>query len=143
MTDTIAKDARPDGHVITAEALAVAPSVLGHPLASPWRRLAAMLVDLAVVGVLSLLSGPWLGLATGAMLVVLFGNSAGAPLPLKAVRGVCRLLGAIIVLLSVLALGHVSLLRESGLELEAFTGRAPIPAMTETVYVSPDAAVSE
>jgi uncharacterized RDD family membrane protein YckC len=142
VTETIAKAAPPAGRVVKAEALSVAPSVVGLELARPWRRLVAMLVDLAVVGVLSLLSGPWLGLATGAMLIVLFGNSAGAPIPLKAVRGVCRLLGAIVVLLSVLALGHVSLLRESGLELEVFTGREPIPAMTETVYVPPDAGAS-
>jgi hypothetical protein len=45
--------------------------------------------------------------------------------------------------LSVLALGHVSLLRESGLQLEVFTGRAPTAAMTETIYVAPDASVSQ
>lgn len=143
MPATIAKSASSGGRAVTAEALGAAPVVLGLPLAEPWRRLAAMIVDLAAVGVLSLLSGPWLGLATGTMLIVLFGNSGDAPLVLKAVRLVCRVLGAIIVLLSTLALGHVSLLRQSGLELEVFTGRPPIPAMTETVYVAPDASAGE
>ena len=54
----------PAGRRVTAEALAVAPDVLGLPLAEPWRRLAAMLIDLGAVSALSLLSGPWLGLGT-------------------------------------------------------------------------------
>ena len=128
---------------MTAEALGLAPSVLGLPLADPWRRFAAMITDLAAVGLLSLLSGPWLGLATGVMLLVLFGNSPDAPFVLKAVRSGCRLLGAIIIVLSVLALGHVSLLRDSGLNLEAFTGREPIAAMNETVYIAPNASIAE
>jgi hypothetical protein len=128
---------------VTADTLSAAPSVLGQPLAEPWRRLAAMLIDLAAVSALSLLSGPWLGLATGTMLIVLFGNSATAPLPLKAVRLFCRLLGAIIVLLSLFALGHVSLIRHDALNLEVFTSRAPSAAMKETVYVAPDAGSGE
>ena len=143
MPETIAKPEPRIGRTVTAATLTVAPPVLGLPLAAPWRRLFAMLIDLTAVGLLSLLSGPWLGLATGAMLFVLFGNSPGAPIPLKAVRGVCRLLGVVVVGLSVLALGHFSLLRESGLNLEAFTGQPPIPAMTETVYVAPDASTAE
>ena len=142
MPETIAKPAA-NGRTVTAGTLAVAPAILGLPLADPWRRLVAMLTDLAAVGVLSLLSGPWLGLATGTMLLVLFGSSAEAPFALKMVRSVCRMLGAIIIVLSVFALGHVSLLRESGLDLEAFTGREPISAMKETVYVAPDASISE
>jgi uncharacterized RDD family membrane protein YckC len=129
--------------MVTAEALAVAPSVLGQRLAEPWRRLVAMVVDLAVVALLSLLSAPWLGLATGAMLVVLFGNARESPLALKVVRVVCRVLGAFLVLLSLLALGHVSLVRRDALQLDVFTGRAPSAAMKETVYVAPDASPSE
>ena len=107
-TGTI-KPAAAAGRIVTAETLTAAPSVLGLRLADPWRRFSGMMVDLCAVGVLSLLSGPWLGLATGFMLIVLFGNAASAPIPLKAVRLGCRVLGAIIVVLSVFALGHVSL----------------------------------
>src|SRR5688572_3265064 len=84
--ETLAKPSAATRRVVTPEALGVAPSALGMPLADPWRRFAAMLVDLTAVGLLSLLSGPWLGLATGAMLLVLFGNSPEAPFVLKAVR---------------------------------------------------------
>lgn len=129
--------------LVTAETLAVAPAVLGQPLAEPWRRAAAMAIDLTAIGLLSLLSAPWLGLASGGLLVVLFGNSPSAPLALKAVRTVCRLLGAGLALASALALGHVSFLREGGLHVDALTGRPASAAMTDTVFVAPDAPASD
>jgi hypothetical protein len=135
--------AAPAGRIVSADTLAVAPAVLGTPLAEPWRRLAAMCLDLVAVGLLSLLSSPWLGLATGSLLVVLFGNSAAAPLPLKTVRWICRGLGSGLAFLSALALGHVSLIRQEGLHLDALTGRPPIPALSETVSVAPDASMTE
>lgn len=125
------------------ESLAVAPDVVGRALAEPWRRLAAMGVDLLIVTLLSILSGPWLGLGTGIMLIVLFGNASTAPLPLKLVRIACRAIGAIVVLVSLAALGHVSLVRYGALRLDVFTGRAPSKAMTETIYVSPTASGAE
>lgn len=143
MSDEIAKTAVPSGRIVIAETLSLAPSVLGQRLAAPWQRLGAMVVDLAAVGLLSLLSGPWLGLGTGAMLILLFGNSSKVPIALKVVRQVCRALGAIILLLSALALGHVSVLRSSGLELEVFTGRKPSAAMKETLFVSPNPSTPE
>ena len=131
------------GRLVSAETLAVAPALLGRPLAEPWRRLAAIGVDLVVVAALSLLSAPCLGLGTGVLLLCLFGNSAQAPLAMKAVRTFCRALGAIVALVSVLALGHFSLFRDQALQLDAFTGRAPSAAMTTTVAVTPDASPSE
>src|SRR5687767_8623924 len=138
-----ASPARPAGRIVTLDTLAVPPEIPGRPLAEPWRRLAAMGVDLLIVSLLSILSGPWLGLATGAMLLVLFGNSATAPLPLKAVRLACRILGALIVLASLAALGHVSLVRYGALRLDVFTGRAPSAAMRDTIHVSPNAGSAE
>jgi uncharacterized RDD family membrane protein YckC len=142
MADVTTKTPAPVGRTVRADTLVVAPEIVGLTLAEPWRRFAAMVVDLAVVALLSLLSGAFLGLATGALLIVLFGNSASAPVVLKLVRTVCRLLGAILVVLSVFALGHVSPLKKAGLELSAFTGRPPSAAMTETVYLPPDASAS-
>ena len=143
MPDEIAKTVVPSGRIVIAETLGLAPTVLGQRLAAPWQRLGAMIVDLAAVGLLSLLSGPWLGLGTGAMLILLFGNSSKVPIALKVVRQVCSALGAIILLLSALALGHVSLLRSTGLELEVFTGREPSTAMKETLYLSPNPSATE
>jgi uncharacterized RDD family membrane protein YckC len=143
MSAESAQPTGPAGRLVTADTLAVAPAVLGQPLAEPWRRAAAMGLDLAAVGLLSLLSAPWLGLATGALLIVLFGNASSAPLALKAVRGVCRLLGAGLALLSVLILGHVSLVREGGLHVDALTGRPASAAMNDSVDVTPEASASD
>jgi hypothetical protein len=57
------------------------------------------------------------------MLLVLFGNSPTAPLPLKLVRLFCRGLGAALLLLSALVLGHVSAVRLDKLHLGALTSR--------------------
>ena len=143
MSDESAKPAAKVRRAVRADTLVVAPEVVDLPLAEPWRRLAAMVIDLAAIALLSLLSGTFLGLATGALLIVLFGNSDGAPFALKLVRGVCRVLGAVIVVLSVLALGHVSPVKTGGLELDAFTGRPPSAAMTETIFVPPNATAAE
>ena len=143
MSDESAKPAAKVRRAVRADTLVVAPNVVDLPLAEPWRRLTAMVVDLAAVALLSLLSGTILGLATGALLIVLFGNSSGAPVALKLVRGACRILGAVIIVLSVLALGHVSPVKTGGLELNAFTGRPPSAAMTETNFVPPNASAAE
>jgi len=143
MPAEIAPPANHAGRPVIADSLGVDPTVLGQPLAAPWQRLVAMLIDLSAVGLLSLLSGPWLGLGTGGMLILLFGNSPKAPIALKIVRQICRALGAVLILLSALALGHVSLLRSSGLKLEAFTGREASAAMGETIFVPPNASAAE
>jgi hypothetical protein len=39
--------------IVTPEAFQIDPALLGLPLASPWRRLSALLVDLALVGILT------------------------------------------------------------------------------------------
>lgn len=48
------------GRWVTPEELNVAPSLLGQPLARPGRRLLAMAVDLAAIGLISALSNFWL-----------------------------------------------------------------------------------
>jgi len=52
-------------HIVTADAFVIAPSVLGLPLASGKRRLVAFLVDLVLVGFLSLLGWRILGVLLG------------------------------------------------------------------------------
>ncbi|MBS0662508.1 MAG: RDD family protein [Verrucomicrobia bacterium] len=127
------------GRKVTAETLTVVPSVLGRPLAEPWRRLAAMAVDLVAVALLSFLSKPFLGLGTGLLLCVLLGNSATAPAVLKTFRWICRTLGVVVILLSVVALGHSTLLRGTRVNLDAFTGSGDSAAMKATVAAPPDA----
>ena len=137
------QSAKTAGRKVTAETLTVAPAVLGQPLAEPWRRLVAMLVDLVMVGLLSFLSGPFLALGTGVLLFVLLGNSPNSSLVLKTFRWICRALGALVVLLAALALGHGSFIRSSHLNLDALTGLGESVAVKETVYVTPNATSSE
>jgi len=75
-----------EGRKVREEKFAVAPEVLGLALAAPWRRLSAILIDMLCIGVLSWLSGPALGIASGVMLAVLFGNQASAPVALRLFR---------------------------------------------------------
>ena len=121
----------------------VAPSVLGQPLAEPWRRLAAILADLIVVGLLSFLARPWLALGTGVLLIVLCGKSDTAPLVLRTFRWITRALGGVIVVLAVLALGQSSLVRSAKVDLEALTGAGQSAAMKEEVFVPADASAAQ
>lgn len=131
------------GRLVSADTLVVAPAIVGQRLAEPWRRLAGIAADLTAIAALSLLSRPWLGLATGVMLLVLFGNSRMAPLPQKIVRFFCRGVGALLVLVSALALTQVPFLRTTALKLDVFTGRADSPAMRENVFISLEPTTSE
>jgi hypothetical protein len=53
---------------ITPDAFSVAPGLLGIPLASPWRRLAAMLIDLVLIGLLANARAVFFALAAAAFL---------------------------------------------------------------------------
>src|SRR4051794_38884438 len=93
--------------VVTAETLTPSPAIIGQPLAEPWRRLAAIAIDLVLVSACSFLARPWLGVGTGTLLLVLFGTSQTVSLPLKIARWFCRGVGGLLVLGSALQLGHV------------------------------------
>ncbi|MBK5097898.1 MAG: RDD family protein [Gemmatimonadetes bacterium] len=53
---------------ITPDAFSVAPGLLGIPLAHPWRRLAAILIDLALISLLANARAVFFALAAGAFL---------------------------------------------------------------------------
>lgn len=134
---------KPAGRLVTADTLAVAPAVLGQPLAEPWRRLAALALDIVIVGLLSFLATPILGLATGVVLVVLLGSKREAPMVMKVFRWILRGIGGLLIALSVLALGHVSSVQSRGLNLEVFTGQTESGALQKTVYISPNPSMGE
>ena len=143
MPDESTAKPKPSAKVVTADTLTVAAGVLGQPLAEPWRRLAGMLVDLAVIGALSLLAKPFLAAATGLLLIVLLGNATPVPAVLKVLRLICRCAGAVVIIFSVLALGHVSPLRTGGLHLDSLVGEAESAVAHETISVSPNASGAE
>ncbi|HEX8906136.1 MAG TPA: RDD family protein [Longimicrobiaceae bacterium] len=63
--------------IITAESFHVAPHLLGLPLASPWRRLAAILVDLLLVAVLSKSGKVFFALALAVAFLWIAGKKLG------------------------------------------------------------------
>lgn len=65
MTASAARDPR---EIVTPDAFSVAPELLGTPLARPWRRGVAMLVDLVLIGLLSRAGWFFLGLAIAFLL---------------------------------------------------------------------------
>ena len=54
--------------IVTPDAFSVSPDLLGLPLAHPWRRAAAILIDLALIGLLANAKGFLLALAAGGFL---------------------------------------------------------------------------
>lgn len=55
--------------IITPDAFSVAPDLLGTPLAHPWRRAAAMSVDLIAVAIIGQIGWTFLGLAVAFLLL--------------------------------------------------------------------------
>ena len=55
--------------IVTPDAFSVTPDLLGTPLAEPWRRLVALLLDLVLIGFLQLLGWRILGGIAGLMLL--------------------------------------------------------------------------
>lgn len=129
--------------VVTADTLMVAPAVLGRPLAEPGQRLAGMAIDLAVIGALSWLAKPFLGLATGAMLIVLLGNSAQTPAGLRFFRWVCRIGGAAMIVLAALNLAKSTTLFSGRLHLEALAAEEVSAPKLPEITVSPTATAAE
>ena len=64
---------------ITPEPLNLAPELVGLPLATPERRALAMALDLAVVGLLTSISGAWLWLGLALVLLQLRNRPRHAP----------------------------------------------------------------
>lgn len=88
--------------VVTPDAFAVAPELLGVPLAAPWRRLAALVLDLVLIGCLQLLGWRFvLGGAALMLFLVLVRPSGGArPSPLRKAAAGCG--GALVLVVTVL-----------------------------------------
>lgn len=128
------------GRHVRADTLAVAPEILGLSLAEPWRRLAAMLVDLVIIALLSQLAGAFLGIAMGLLLALILGAGKGAPFALRLARWACRVAGGVVVLFSLLALGHTPLIR-GGLDFKAAGEESP--AMKKSVFVPENASYSQ
>lgn len=143
MADESVVDSVIEGRKVSEAKLAVAPEVLGLALAAPWRRLGAIIIDMLCIGVLSWLSGPVLGIASGVMLAVLFGNQASAPVALRLFRWITRGIGLALVGLSILALGHYTFLHSETFNLEVLQGAEESEAMKRNVWIHPDSSYNQ
>jgi uncharacterized RDD family membrane protein YckC len=91
---------------ITQEAFSVTPELIGQPLAGPWRRLWAMLLDLALVGILVNVGGAvLLGIAAVFVFLRLSSGRMGSRLR-PSVRFAVRGLAALVVFSVSLGLWH-------------------------------------
>lgn len=87
--------------IVTPDAFSVAPHLLGLPLARPWRRLLAMLVDLVLIALLAHAAGILFALAAGVFLfwLALRGRKSGATS--RVLRGTLGCLGAMVLFISI------------------------------------------
>lgn len=100
--------------IVTPDAFQVAPELLGLPLASPWRRLVALLVDLLLIAILSQLGGTALALAAAVFFIVLARRERSSR---SSVRGrvMVGCLALLIIVVTVPAVvGIVALVRSQG-----------------------------
>ena len=80
--------------VFKLETARVDPALEGRRLAAHWQRIAAMAIDLALVSVLSVLTGPLLALGMGATILSLGGRNVSPARAWAVVRWVFIALGA-------------------------------------------------
>ena len=90
--------------IITPDAFSVSPDLLGLPLAHPWRRAAAILIDLALIGLLANARAVLFALAGGTFLFWLAFRGRKAGLGSAAARGAIGCGGALAVFVAVLAI---------------------------------------
>ena len=90
--------------VITPDAFAVAPELLGRPLARPWRRGVAMLTDLLLVAVLVNAGGLLFGLAAAAVFFRVSARTPGSGATRRGRRLVLRSAGALVLFITLVAL---------------------------------------
>lgn len=93
--------------IVTPDAFSVAPELVGTPLAAPWRRLAAIVLDLVLIGFLKLLGWRFVLGGAALMLFLVLVRPSGIsgtgvrPTPLRRVATGCA--GAVVLIVTVLA----------------------------------------
>jgi uncharacterized RDD family membrane protein YckC len=108
--------------IITPDAFSVARELLGLPLAHPWRRAAAILIDLALIGLLANAKGVLLALAGGTFLFWIAFRGRKAGLGSTLARGTVGCAGAVFVFVAVIAIWGTVFLDEDTQLFEVETG---------------------
>lgn len=117
------------------EVIAADPQLAARRLAEPWQRLGAILIDLLVIALLSVFTGPVLGVATGVTLAVLGDSRVSDTRTWRVVKWIFRGLGALIVVLSLVTLAGNKLVRTDAFNLGTAEKRADL----REVFVAPNA----
>ncbi len=105
--------------IVTPDAFSVSPGLLGLPLAHPWRRAAAILVDLALIGLLANARAVLFALAGGLFLFWLAFRGRKAGLRSTMARATIGCGGAVAVFVAVLAIWGSLFLNEDTVLFEA------------------------
>ena len=124
--------AKSTGRVVNPEVLQLDSRLLNQPLAAPWQRAGAMLADLLVIGALSLLAGPVLGLLTGLTMVSVGSRRVSRARFWLAFRWVLIVMGGGVVILSGFLLIGRPIIRTGAFNLGSIGAGPSIP----TVMVS-------
>jgi len=118
--------------IVTPYAFAVHPDLLGMPLATPWQRLGAILVDLIVIGFISLSGGVPLAIGSTALLFWLAFRKPGRDVFGKVFRIAVGCLGFLVLTATVIvALGVrygddlKQIAKKMGADLQIETGAVP------------------
>lgn len=105
--------------IVTPDAFSVSPDLLGLPLAHPWRRAAAILLDLALIGLLANARAVFFALAGGTFLFWLAFKGRKAGLGSRAARAAIGCGGAVVVFVAVIAIWGTLFLDEDTVLFEA------------------------
>jgi len=105
--------------IVTPDAFSVSPDLLGLPLAHPWRRAAAILIDLLLVALLANAKGVLLAFAGGTFLFWLAFRGRKAGLGSTAARAAIGCGGAVVVFVAVLAIWGTMFLDDDTVLFEA------------------------
>lgn len=125
--------------VVDRERLRIDPELLNTPLAKWWQRGGAMVVDLGVIGALSLLASPVLGLLTGATLAALGTRRESTSKVWQVLRWGLIGLGGVVIVLSGFALAGNPLVRTGAFNLAA----EQVAPDLASVMVAPNASSRE
>ncbi|MCL7974926.1 MAG: RDD family protein [marine benthic group bacterium] len=113
---------------ITPDAFSVAPGLLGIPLASPWRRLVAILIDLSLIGLLANARAVFFALAAAAFLFWLAIRGRKDSQASAARRTGLGCLGSTVAFIAVLMIFGPSLVPDDAVLFEADgPGGTPVP----------------
>lgn len=134
-TEVKAKPSR----VVRLEVVAVDPALAARRLAEPWQRLLAIVIDLCVIALLSVFTGPVLGIATGVTLAVLGDSRVSDTRTWRVVKWVFRGLGVVVVVLSLASAMGNKLVRTDAFNLGAAERRADL----REVYLPPGASLRD